>query len=186
MTPPRRRYFDTQGIVVRARDLGEADRIVILLTPNLGIVSCVARGARKTKSRTGGHVDLLRHVSAQVSEGNSDLHVISQVETVQAFLALRRDLDRLTLASHFAEITERFSLPNAPNPQLFALLKLALHHTETVSKPTLALLRLWYETTLLTTVGLQPQLHRCVRTNAEITPGRPLVLTIRRRTHKTP
>ena len=171
MSPTRRRYFNAEGIVVRARDLGEADRIVILFTPNLGLLSCVARGARRTTSRTGGHVDLLRHITAHVSEGRSDLHTLSQVETVNAYLGLRRDLDRLSLASHFAEMCERFSLPNAANPNLFALLRDTLTHTETADKPTLPLLRLWHETTLLTTVGLQPQLHRCVRTNAEIPPG---------------
>ena len=171
MSPPRRRYFDTQGIVVQSRDLGEADRITVMLTPNRGLVSCVARGARRTNSKTGGHVDILRHISAQVSEGRSDLHVISQVETVNAYLGLRRDLDRLTLASHFAEISERFSHPNAPNPQLFTLLRDTLSYTESTPKPNLQLLRLWYETTLLATVGLQPQLHRCVRTNTEIPPG---------------
>ncbi len=166
-----RRYFNTEGIVVRARDLGEADRIIILLTPNRGIVSAVARSARRTKSRTGGHVDLLRHITAQISEGRSDLHTISQVETINAHLPLRNDLDRLTLASHFAEITERFGLPNAANLSLFTLLRDALTYTETTPKPTLPLLRLWHESTLLTAVGLQPQLHRCVRTNAEIPPG---------------
>lgn len=166
-----RRYFNTEGIVVRARDLGEADRIIILLTPTRGLVSAVARSARRTKSRTGGHVDLLRHITAQISEGRSDLHTISQVETINAHLPLRNDLDRLTLASHFAEITERFGLPNAANLSLFTLLRDALTYTETTPKPTLPLLRLWHESTLLTAVGLQPQLHRCVRTNAEIPPG---------------
>ena len=171
MRTPGRRYFNTEGIVVRARNLGEANRIVILFTPSRGLVSCVARGARRTTSKTGGHVDLLRHITAHISEGRSDLHVISQVETVDAHLGLRNDLDRLTLASHFAEICERFSLPNAANPNLFALLRDSLTYAETTTKQTLPLLRLWHEITLLTTVGLQPQLHRCVRTGADIPPG---------------
>ena len=167
----RRRYFNTEGIVVRARDLGEADRIIVLLTPNRGLISAVARSARRTKSRTGGHVDLLRHITAQISEGRSDLHTISQVETINAHLPLRNDLDRLTLASHFVEITERFGLPNAANPPLFNLLRDTLTHTDTTPKSSFLLLRLWHELTLLTVVGLQPQLHRCVRTNTDIPPG---------------
>ncbi len=166
-----RRYFNTEGIVVRARDLGEADRIIILLTPNRGLISAVARSARRTKSRTGGHVDLLRHITAQISEGRSDLHTISQVETIDAHLPLRNDLDRLTLASHFAEITERFALPSAANPPLFNLLRDTLIHVETTPISALSLLRLWYEITLLIAAGFQPQLHRCVRTNTEIPPG---------------
>ncbi len=171
--PPRqqRRFFNSEGIVVRARDLGEADRIVVLLTPHRGLVSTVARGAQRTKSKTGGHVDLLRHVTAQISEGRSDLHVVSQVETVNAFLGIRNDLDRLFLASHFAEMCERFSLPDAGNPRIFDLLRDSLFSVETTDKTSLPLLRLWHEMTLLRAVGLQPQLQRCVRTGADITPG---------------
>ena len=171
MSPIRRRYFNTEGIVVKARDLGEADRVIVLFTPNRGLLSCVARGARRPTSKTGGHVDLLRHVTAHVSEGLSDLHVISQVETVNAFLGLRSDYDRLALASHFAEMDERFSLPNAANPRLFSLLRDAMGFAEDVEKGKLPLLRLWYEMTLLAAAGLQPQLHRCVRTGADIAPG---------------
>ena len=171
MRSPQRRYFNTEGIVVRARNLGEADRIVVLFTPARGLVDCVARGARRTTSKTGGHVDLLRHITAHISEGRTDLHVISQVETINGYLGLRNDLDRLSLASHFAEMCERFSLPNAANPTLFTLFRDSLSFTETASKPTLPLLRLWHEMTLLSTVGLQPQLHRCVRTGADIPPG---------------
>ncbi len=157
--------------MVRARNLGEADRIVILLTPTRGLVSCVARGARRTSSKTGGHVDLLRHITAHVSEGRSDLHVIGQVETLNAYLGLRRDFERLTLASHFAEMCERFSLPSAANPGIFNLLRQSLTYIETADKSVLPLLRLWHEMTLLSTVGLQPQLQRCVRTGTDIPPG---------------
>ena len=116
-------------------------------------------------------MDLLRHITAHDLRRPIRPHVVSQVETVNAYLRLRNDLDRLTLASHFAEITERFSLQNAANPRLFALLQDSLSHAESTPKSTLPLLRLWHETTLLTAVGLQPQLHRCVRTNTEIPPG---------------
>ena len=60
--PPRRKQSIAEGIVVRARDLGEADRIVVMLTPERGLLSCVARSARKPGSKLGGQVDLLRHV----------------------------------------------------------------------------------------------------------------------------
>ena len=116
-------------------------------------------------------MDLLRHITAHISEGRSDLHVISQVETVNAYLRLRNDLDRLTLASHIAEMCERFSLQNAANPHLFALLRDSLGYAESTAKATLPLLRLWHEMTLLSTAGLQPQLYRCVRTGTEIPPG---------------
>jgi hypothetical protein len=75
------------------------------------------------------------------------------------------------MASHFAEMCERFSLPTGANPRLFTLLRDSLAYAENVDKARLPLLRLWHEMTLLSVAGLQPQLQRCVRTGAEIPPG---------------
>ena len=185
MRSPQRRYFNTEGIVVRARNLGEADRIVVLFTPNRGLISCVARGARRTTSKTGGHVDLLRHITAHISEGRSDLHVISQVETINGYLSLRNDLDRLSLASHFAEMCERFSLPNAANPNLFNLLRDSLTFTETrqANPPTPTPLARDDATLNRRPTTPTPPLrpHRSRHPTR-----RPLVLPIRRRPSKTP
>ncbi len=169
--PSRRlKLFNTHGIVVRSRNLGEADRIVIIITPERGLLSCVARGARKPSSRIGGHVDLLRHVSISTSTSRSGLHPITQAETIDAYLGLRSDLDRLTLASHIAETCEFFSLETAPNPPLFQLLRDSLKYAETADKQQLGILTLWHEIRLLTISGFQPELHRCVRTGADLPP----------------
>lgn len=165
------RYFNAEGIVVRTRNLGEADRIVILLTPNRGLVHCVARSARNTKSKIGGQTDLLRHITAGINAGRSDLHIISQVETINAHLPLHTDLDRLTLASHMAETSEQFSTEGAPNPALFNLLSESLTNAETAPPDKLPLLRLWHDVQLLTVSGWEPELQNCVRTGVELTEG---------------
>ncbi len=156
---------------MRARNLGEADRIVILLTPNRGLLSCVAKGARKTTSKSGGHVDLLRHISVSLTGGSSDLYSISQVETINAYLGLRSDLNRLSLASHMSELCERSSLPFAANPALFDLLSDSLSHVETCETGELSKLRLWHEMRILAISGFQPELHVCTRTGMELPPG---------------
>ena len=165
------RSFNTEGIVVRTRNLGEADRIVILLTPDRGLVGCVARGARKPKSKVGGQTDLLRHVTASLRAGRSDLHIISQVETVNAYLNLQTDLDRLTLASHMAEVSQQFSTEGIENPELFAHLRQSLAHAESAEVTTLPLLRLWHDVVLLTVSGWEPELYDCVRTGTRLTEG---------------
>ena len=171
MRAPKRTFFNVEGIVVRARNLGEADRIVILLTPNRGLLSCVAKGARRTKSRSGGHVDLLRHISASLTGGSSDLFTISQVETLNAYLGLRADLNRLSLASHMSELCERSSLPSAANPILFELLKESLAHAEDGATGDLPKLRLWHEMRVLAISGFAPELHICTRTGAQLLAG---------------
>lgn len=165
------RSFNTEGIVVRTRNLGEADRIITLLTPDRGLVGCVARGARRPKSKVGGQTDLLRHVTVALRSGRSDLHIISQVETVNAFLGLQTDLDRLTLASHMAEVSQQFSTEGIANPELFAHLRQSLAHAESAELPQLPLLRLWHDVVLLTVSGWEPELYDCVRTGARLTEG---------------
>ena len=166
-----RRFLNTEGVVVRTRNLGEADRIVILLTADHGLVSCVARGARKPKSRVGGQTDLLRHISAALVAGRSELLVISQVETIDAHLGLQTDLDRLTLGSHMAESSEQFSTEGAENRDLFHLLRDSLGYAESADVATLRMLRLWHDVQMLTVSGWEPELFRCVRTGVELTEG---------------
>lgn len=166
-----RRFFNAEGIVVRTRNLGESDRIVILLTPNRGLVHCVARSARNTKSKIGGQTDLLRHITAGINAGRSDLHIISQVETINAHLPIHTDLDRLTLASHMAESSELASTEGAANPALFHLLSESLTNAESAAPDKLPLLRLWHDVQLLTVSGWEPELHNCVRTGAALTEG---------------
>ena len=72
-------YRDT-GVVLRTYKLGEADRIVVLLTAEHGKVRAVAKGVRKTKSRFGGRLEPLSHVSLLLYEGR-ELDIVTQAET---------------------------------------------------------------------------------------------------------
>ncbi len=81
-------YRDT-GVVLRTYKLGEADRIVVLLTADHGKVRAVAKGVRKTKSRFGGRLEPLNHVSLLLYEGR-ELDIVSQAETLDSLGAAAR------------------------------------------------------------------------------------------------
>ena len=66
---PVPRTYKTEAVVLRARDLGEADRLLILLTPAWGKVRAVVRGARKPKSKLGGHLQPFTHVAIELVQG---------------------------------------------------------------------------------------------------------------------
>ncbi|GAB3387780.1 DNA repair protein RecO [Amycolatopsis echigonensis] len=101
-------YRDT-GVVLRTHKLGEADRIVTLLTKRHGKVRAVAKGVRRTSSRFGARLEPFGHVDVQFYPGRS-LDVITQVETVDAFaLPLVADYQRYTAASAIAETADRLS-----------------------------------------------------------------------------
>ena len=151
--------------MVRAVDLGEADRLLTILTPFHGTVRAVAKGARRPGSKLGGHLDLLRHVSLSVREGRS-LDTVSQAETVSGFRGLHDDLGRLSLGLYLAELAERFSVEGAANPQLLRLLNAALTELEAVQDG--GLLARWFEARLLLMSGFAPEVGRCVECGKQL------------------
>jgi len=134
MTSRRPITYTTDGVVVRILDLGEADRIITLVTPVHGLVRGVAKAARKPGSKLGGHLDLLRHVSVSVRETRT-LHGLSQVSTVNGFRGLRDDLERFSRASYVSEMAERFSVEGGSNQPLFRLLTQVLGLLEKTENP---------------------------------------------------
>jgi len=118
--------YRDEGIVLRTHKLGEADRIVSLLTPHHGKVRAVAKGVRKTKSRFGARLEPPTHLQLQLYEGRSELHIIDQAETLDHFRTLREDLDRLTHAVSMLEVADQLGLEGEPNPGLFQMLLGAL------------------------------------------------------------
>lgn len=80
--------YRDQGIVLRTYKLGEADRILHLLTTGRGKVRAVAKGVRRPGSRLGGRVEPFSHVDLQLFEGRN-LDVVTQVELIDPFAVVR-------------------------------------------------------------------------------------------------
>jgi DNA repair protein RecO (recombination protein O) len=148
--------------------LGEADRIITLVTPIHGLVRGVAKAARKPGSKVGGHLDLLKHVSVSIRETRT-LHGLSQASTLNGFRGLRNDLDKFSRASYVSEMSERFSVENGANQPLFRLLLEVLASLETTDNPEMTIH--FFEMRLLQLSGFAPELARCVETGVELEPA---------------
>lgn len=118
--------YRDEGIVLRTHKLGEADRIISVLTRRHGKVRAVAKGVRKTKSRFGARLEPPTHLQLQLYEGRGELHIIDQAETIDHFRAIREDLDRLTRAVSMLEAADQLSLEGEGNPALYQMLLGAL------------------------------------------------------------
>jgi DNA repair protein RecO (recombination protein O) len=115
--------YRDEGVVLRTQKLGEADRIITLLTRHHGRVRGVAKGVRRTRSRFGARLEPFMHVDAQLFEGRS-LDVITQVETLAPYGgALASDYARYTAGTAMLEAAERLTVEEGePATQLFLLL----------------------------------------------------------------
>jgi len=105
----RERLYQTEAIVLRRSDFGEADRLLTVFTPERGKLRLIAKGARKPSSRKSGHVELFSYSRYLVAVGH-DLDIVTQAETIEPFLPLHEDLLRATYAYYVAELTDAFTL----------------------------------------------------------------------------
>jgi DNA repair protein RecO (recombination protein O) len=115
--------YRDEAVVLRTHKLGEADRIITLLTREHGRVRAVAKGVRKTTSRWGSRLEPFTHVDLQLAEGRN-LDVVTQAETLDPFAAgLGRDYERYTAGSVMLETADRLvTEERQPSVQQFLLL----------------------------------------------------------------
>jgi DNA repair protein RecO (recombination protein O) len=150
--------YKVEAIVLRRTNLGEADRIVTLFTREQGRLPAVAKGARKPKSRFAGRLELFTHLRALLAQGRT-LDVVSQVEVIDPFAAVRADLERLGAASFLAEVTDRALPEREPQPAIFAALRQALR---TAALGDAEKAGSWYAAQFLSLSGYGPVTDRCV------------------------
>ena len=162
------RIHKTEAIVLRHLPLGEADYIVTLYTPNQGRLRAVARGARKIKSRLGGHLEPLMRTSLLMTRGQS-MDSVQQAEVLEGFRAVREDLDRLSQAIYMAELVDVSTPEGQANYPVYRLLLETLRSLADSAGP--ALLP-HFQLRLLGHSGFMPELHRCVECETALEPGR--------------
>lgn len=160
------RSLRIHAIVLRHADWGEADRLVTLYTREQGKLRAVVKGARKITSRKAGHLEPFTHVKLQISRGRS-MFIVTQADTIDAYLSLRETLEMTGTASYVAELLDRFVYEDeGPNPTLFRLLAETLDRLSTGEDPWLVVR--YYEMRLLDFLGFRPQLVECANCSREI------------------
>src|SRR5919199_6395089 len=112
----------TDAVVLHAFDYSETSRILRLATRDAGVISVLARGARRPKSRFGSALDLFAQGAAQLSlKDGRELQTLSAFDVTQARSALAGDLGRFTAAAAVAELLLRFGTDDASETLFTAL-----------------------------------------------------------------
>ncbi len=114
--------FRVEAVVLRHTDYGEADRILSLYTRQLGKTRALVKGARKVTSRKAGHLEPFTHVKLQLAKGR-DLLLVTQADTIEAYLPLGEDLLLMGHASYVIELLDRLTYDDGTeNSPIFRLL----------------------------------------------------------------
>ncbi len=157
----------TEAIVLHAFNYSESSRIVRLATRDAGLVSVVARGARRPKSAFGA-LDLFTHGVAQISvKPQRDLHNLTAFDPVKSRVSLGSSLPRFSAAAMLSELVLRFGHEESAR-DLFAPLAagLDLLECELESEPTDVALRAAWQ--LVAVMGFSPAVDDCANCHAPI------------------
>jgi DNA repair protein RecO (recombination protein O) len=162
------RTYQTTGINLKSSPIGEADRLVTILTSDLGLIRVIAPGARKPKSSLGGRVGLFVTNQLLIARGKS-LDRITQAETVNNYRYLSQNLTKLAIGQYWAEIVLDQALTEHPQPELYELLNVHLGRLEKTTLDPLAHLcqGIFH---LLAQGGIAPQLYNCFASGRTVEP----------------
>ena len=153
------RVTRTEAVVLRHRRLGEADRIVTLLTPLRGKVDAVAKGVLRPRSKLGGHLEPLARVEVLLAHGRS-LDIVTQAQMLEGFPELHTDLDRLSTAMYLVELTDRMTVEHADAHEVFDLLLASL--IRLARGDGVHLVTRTFELELLAASGFRPEWRVCI------------------------
>lgn len=145
------RQFNTEAIILRRTNYGEADRILTLLTPDYGQLSVIAKGVRKPKSKLAGGLELFAVSDVSVIKGRGDMGTVTGARMRHFFKPILHDYDRTELGytciKHLYHATQTVS-----EPAFYHLLKLAFTCLEDESLP-LQTIELWFRLQTLALLG---------------------------------
>lgn len=117
-----------EGIILKRTNFGEADRMLTVLTKNLGKITVIARGVRKITSRRAGNVELLNVVKLGLFKGKG--YTLTEAQSVQTFPRIKSNLATSTSAFHILELANKFLPENDPNFRVYDLIVATLKNLE--------------------------------------------------------
>lgn len=149
----------TTGLVLRETETKETDKILTVLTPDLGKIPLIARGARRRNSPLAASCQLLTYSELTIYR-RGNWRYLSEGSTIELFDGVRQDFELLSLASYFAELTESVVGEEQSAAEVLRLLLNALYALSTLKKDP-ALVKPVFELRLMALSGFEPLADAC-------------------------
>ncbi len=143
------RPFKTEGVVLKRRNFGEADRILTVFTISSGKMSVLAKGVRRITSRRAGNVELLNRVSIFLHQ-TKGMPILTEAASIETYPKIKGDLKLSTVAFHIIELIDKLTAENQESRLLYEHLVQTLKRLE--RKPRQILIRA-FEVKILSLMG---------------------------------
>ena len=153
------RTVKTKGIIIAEKVLSDFDKMLTILTPNMGKIECVAKGARRPKSLLMAGTQFLCFGDYLLYKG-SDNYSMNSCETIELFYNIRTDLDKLKYAVYITKIVNDVTMENQNNYKVLQLFLNTLYVISNTDKD-LDLVISIFRIRLLSIIGFKPEIKEC-------------------------
>jgi len=126
--------YKTEGIILKRRNFGEADKILTVFTKHYGKIKVIAKGIRKITSKKAGTLELFNHCKLVLVKGKH-LDIITEVEVIKNFSSLMGNLNKVGVAWYFCELVDKLTAEGQANKDIFELLKNYLENLDQKNTP---------------------------------------------------
>ena len=159
----------TDAINIKSYNLSESDKILLMYSRDKGLLRGVAKGAKKTKSKFGGRMDMLVANKLMLYKGKN-LDTICQAEAINTFNNLRNDMDKMIYAAYMAEIVTGSGTEDDPNSSeiydIFYKALARISSAKTIVEILLCVMR--FQLKMMRICGYELQLKNCVMCGCSI------------------
>ena len=152
-------YLTTPALVIRVTAYNDKDALLTLLTPNHGKLTVKARGLYRKNSPLSASCQLLAYGEFTLFEYRA-MYTVNEAHSLELFTALRRDLQKLSLGTYFAQAAELFSQEDLPNPELLSLTLNCLYALSKLTVPEIQI-KAVFELRGACLAGYAPDLYSC-------------------------
>ena len=152
-------YATIQGLVLRVTAYNDTDALLTVLSRNRGKLTLKARGLRRKNSPLVAPCQLLAYGEFTLFEYRG-MYTINEAHAIELFPLLRRDLQKLSLGTYFAQVAELICQEDLPNPELLSLVLNSLHALSGLDLPELQI-KAVFELRVACLAGYEPDLSGC-------------------------
>ena len=152
-------YEKTEGIVLRETGYKDSDKLLTVLTRDFGKITVKARGVKSNRSRSKAATQILTFSELNLYE-QQGRYTLRESVVREMFPELRENIELLSLASYFVQLTETVAQENDPMPELLSLLLNALYALSKLKKPQ-SMVKAVFELRLACIAGFMPDLQAC-------------------------
>lgn len=147
------------GLIIKEQTVGESDKLVTVLTAELGVIRAFVKRGRSIKSRLGSATGMLCYSQLTVFE-NKGTYYIDEATAVEVFFGLRSDIVRTALAQYFCEVCMHIGVEGDSTPEVLRLMLNCLYFLSSGTRPE-GLIKPVFELRIMAASGFLPDLGGC-------------------------